>query len=415
MADERVDDLDDDAIWHARIVRCAAVPDFITQRVAAPSALYAFVTAVLVVALISTPVAMWFARRIGVVDRPGGRRIHDRPVPLLGGLGIVAGILVAVGLHLPYRREEYAAILIGAVLIALLGAVDDAVGMSAPLKFLGQGLCAVIPVSHGVTIDHFTLPLIDPASIGPWQYPLTVVFIVAVANIVNFADGMDGLAAGLCAISAGTFCLLALSLDRFVAATLAAAVCGACVGFLRWNFHPAKVFMGDAGSLPLGFLLATMSVTGVMKTAAALALVFPLIVLLAPILDTSFVILKRLKYRQSIMSADANHLHHRLLAIGYSQRRAALVLYGWCAVLSGFALAVRFLRYRSPSGVWHPFATASLVGFGLIALATSVYVVYALEILKYRHIRVFGFARGSEVAGNVPVVVERRRRRAPAR
>ena len=192
------------------------------------------------------------------------------------------------------------------MLISALGAIDDGdPGLSPPLKFLGQAGCAIIPVSQGVTIDHFTLPFIDPVSLGAIQYPITVVFIVAVANIVNFADGMDGLAAGLCLISAGTFCVLALSLDRFAAATLAAAVCGACLGFLPWNFHPAKIFMGDAGSLPLGFLLASMSITGVMKTAAALALVFPLIVLLVPILDTSFVILKRLKYSQSVTSPTA--------------------------------------------------------------------------------------------------------------
>jgi UDP-GlcNAc:undecaprenyl-phosphate GlcNAc-1-phosphate transferase len=388
-----------------------SVPDIIAQRVSAPSALYAFVIAALVVGLVGTPLAIRAARRFGIVDRPGGRRIHAKPVPLLGGLAIMLGIVVAVILNLPFTRDDYGAIVIGAILISALGAVDDAIGVSPPLKFIGQAGCAIIPVSQGVTIDHFTLPFIDPVSLGWIQYPVTVAFIVAVANIVNFADGMDGLAAGLCLISAGTFCILALSLDRFAAATLAAAVCGACLGFLPWNFHPAKIFMGDAGSLPLGFLLASMSITGVMKTAAALALVFPLIVLLVPILDTSFVILKRLKYGQSVTAADRNHLHHRMLRVGYSQRQAALVLYGWCLVLAAFALAVRFLHYKDPQGAVDWGQTVALSGFALVALTASAFVVYELEIIKYRHLRMIGIARNADPEDDVPLVAERRRRR----
>jgi UDP-GlcNAc:undecaprenyl-phosphate GlcNAc-1-phosphate transferase len=388
-----------------------SVPDIIAQRVSAPSALYAFVIAALVVGLVGTPLAIRAARRFGIVDRPGGRRIHAKPVPLLGGLAIMLGIVVAVILNLPFTRDDYGAIVIGAILISALGAVDDAIGVSPPLKFIGQAGCAIIPVSQGVTIDHFTLPFIDPVSLGWIQYPVTVAFIVAVANIVNFADGMDGLAAGLCLISAATFCILALSLDRFAAATLAAAVCGACLGFLPWNFHPAKIFMGDAGSLPLGFLLASMSITGVMKTAAALALVFPLIVLLVPILDTSFVILKRLKYGQSVTAADRNHLHHRMLRVGYSQRQAALVLYGWCLVLAAFALAVRFLHYKDPEGAVDWGQTLALSGFALVALAASAFVVYELEIIKYRHLRMIGIARNADPEDDVPLVAERRRRR----
>ncbi len=388
------------------------MPDFVAQRVSAPSALYAFVIAALVVGLVGTPLAIRLARRLGIVDRPGGRRIHERAVPLLGGAGIMVGIVVAVALNLPFTRDDYGAIMIGAVLIALLGGVDDAIGLSAPLKFVAQIGCAVIPVSQGVTIDHVTLPLIDPVDLGAVQYPLTVVFIVAVANIVNFADGMDGLAAGLCMIAAATFCVLALSLDRFAAATLAAAVCGACLGFLPWNFHPARIFMGDAGSLPLGFLLASMSITGVMKTAAALALVFPLIVLLVPILDTSFVILKRLKYGESVMAADRNHLHHRFLRVGYSQRQAALLLYTWCAVLAAFALAVRFLPYReSGGGPVNVAETLALSGFGLVAVLASLFVVYELEILKYGHLRMIGLARNADAEDATPLAAERRRRK----
>jgi UDP-GlcNAc:undecaprenyl-phosphate GlcNAc-1-phosphate transferase len=375
------------------------------------SSLYAILIAA-AVALAATPIAIRIARRLGIVDEPGGRRIHDRPVPRLGGVAIILGIAVALALILPLGHSQSGAILIGAVLISLLGAVDDARGLPPLVKFLGQIGCAAIPASQGVTIDHLTLPLVAPLSTHALQYPLAILFIVAVANIVNFADGIDGLAAGICAVSAGTLCVLALSLDRFVAAALAASVCGACIGFLRFNFHPARIFMGDSGSLPLGFLLAATSITGVMKTAATLALVFPLIVLLVPIADTSFVILKRLKYGQRISGADQNHFHHRMLRIGYSQGKAAVMLYVWCGILAAFALAVRFIHYRGPTGVWHLWPTIWLSLFAVVALVASLYVIYVLEILKYRHLRVIGLARNRDVAGDTPLVEVRRRRRA---
>jgi UDP-GlcNAc:undecaprenyl-phosphate GlcNAc-1-phosphate transferase len=377
-------------------------------------ALLAFLIAAASVGLILVPLSSRLAHRLGVVDMPGGRRIHDHPIPRLGGLAIVGGILIAAVVTLDAGQREYRAILVGATLISLLGAVDDAVGLAPLPKFIGQAACAVIPVANGVTVDHLTPPFLHSISIGAAQYPVTVIFIVAVANIVNFADGMDGLAAGMCAISAATFCILALSLDRNAAAALAAAVAGACVGFLWWNFHPAKVFMGDSGSLPLGFLLATMSISGVMKTAAAVSLVFPLLVLLVPIMDTTFVIMKRLKYGRSILSADTNHFHHRLLRIGFGQRRAALVLYAWCASLSAFALAVRFVHYRSPDGHVHLAPTLLLSAFALAAVGLSIWVVYALEILKYRHLQMVGIARRTDVDPATPVVAERRRRRALA-
>jgi UDP-GlcNAc:undecaprenyl-phosphate/decaprenyl-phosphate GlcNAc-1-phosphate transferase len=377
-------------------------------------AIVAFLIAAGAVGLLLVPLSSRLAVRLGVVDVPGGRRIHQRAIPRLGGLAIMGGILVAVAVTLDTTQREYRAILVGATLISLLGAVDDAVGLRPAPKFLGQAACAVIPVANGVTIDHLTPPFLSSVSIGVAQYPVTVIFIVAIANIVNFADGMDGLAAGMCAISAATFSVLAISLDRDPAAVLAAAVSGACVGFLWWNFHPAKVFMGDSGSLPLGFLLATMSISGVMKTAAAVSLVFPLLVLLVPIMDTTFVILKRLKYGRSILSADTNHFHHRLLRIGFGQRRAALVLYAWCASLSAFALAVRFIHYRSANGHSHLGATLLLSAFALVAIGLSLWVIYVLEILKYRHLRMVGIARRADIDPSTPVIAERRRRRALA-
>src|SRR5881398_3552162 len=171
-------------------------------------------------------------------------------------------------------------------------------------------------------------------------------------NMVNFLDGLDGLAAGVCAICGFTFCLIALSLGRPQPAILAAVVLGACVGFLRHNFYPARIFMGDSGALLLGFTLAALSVQGLLKTAALATLLFPLLILAVPIIDTSFVVAKRLKYRQPVYVADRFHLHHRFVNIGFSQRRAAAYMWSWCAVLAAAALTTRFLPIHR-HGVWH--------------------------------------------------------------
>ena len=378
------------------------VPDSLSRLVVAPSAIYALLIAA-VITFALTPVAMRAAWRLGVVDRPGGRRIHDRPIPLLGGVAILAGIVVAVLPNLDVDRR-YASILIGAGLICLLGVIDDRFGIPPLPKLLGQIACAAIPVATGMTIDSITIPLIEPSTVsfGVLAYPLTIIFIVAVANVVNLADGMDGLAAGVCGISALTFAILALSLGRISAGVMAAAVAGACLGFLPWNFNPAKVFMGDSGALVLGFLLACVSIQGVMKTAAALSLVFPLVVLLVPILDTSFVILKRLKSGQSIASADRNHFHHRLLRVGFTQRQAVGLLYAWSAVLAAFALAIRLFPYRT-DGSWNLWPTIGLTLFGLLALAVTYYVIAALEILKYGHLRKFGLLRTSAAPDETPL------------
>jgi UDP-GlcNAc:undecaprenyl-phosphate GlcNAc-1-phosphate transferase len=253
--------------------------------------------------------------------------------------------------------------------------------------------------------------VIAPLSLGVWQYPVTILWIVILMNVVNFVDGMDGLAAGIGAISGGTFAILSLSLGRVDAAIIGAALCGACLGFLPSNFHPARIFMGDSGALMLGFVLATVSVQGVLKTAAAVAIAFPLLVLFVPILDTSFVVLKRLKYHQPPWQADANHLHHRFAGVGWGQRQASILLYAWCGALAGFALAVHFVHYRT-HGNWHPGATVLLTALALLALAFTVYVVYVLEILKLRHVQLLGLARGRDETGSTPLVAMRRARRA---
>ena len=279
-------------------------------------------------------------------------------------------------------------ILLGAAVACVVGAVDDFRGLSPVAKLAGQVLAAAIPTAFGVWIDHFTLPFLGAVDLPPWVgVPLTIVWIVAVMNMVNFLDGMDGLASGVCAISGVTFAVIALSLGKVDAAVLSAIVAGACIGFLRHNFFPARIFMGDSGALVLGFTLASVSVAGLLKTASTVVLFLPLLVLAVPIIDTSFVVLKRLKYRQPISAADRSHLHHRFIAIGFSQRRAALTMWAWTASLGVAALATRFIPFRE-GGVWHPWLTVAVAAIGLFALAFSVYIVYLLEIVKLGNPRV---------------------------
>ena len=349
------------------------------QQAAAVGFLVAFLLAVLL-----TPVVSQAAWRAGIVDTPTEeRRLHARPTPLLGGLAIFAAIAIpaaALG-----NDHGFWGIIAGAALMAMLGALDDIHPLHPAVKLGGMAAIASIPAFLGITIDHVTLPLLGVFDLGWWQYPVTIIWIVAIANIVNFIDGMDGLAAGFCGIAALTFAVLAASLGREDAAAICAIVAGATLGFLRYNFHPATIFMGDAGALMLGYLLAAMAIQGVLKTAAAVSLVLPLVILALPILDTSFVIAKRLKYGRPIYEADRSHFHHRFANIGFSQRRAALYVYAWCVSLSAFALAVRFVPSHEDG--WDPVSVLVLGGFGVMALISSVYVVLLLEIIKLRRMR----------------------------
>ena len=336
----------------------------------------------LVVVILLTPAVGGMARLLGVVDRSeGGRRPSPRGVPRLGGLALFLGIFVPSLAFLPLGGEMRG-ILLGAAVATTVGAVDDFRVLRWWEKLGGQVLAAAIPVGFGVWVHRFTFPLLGVHSLPAWiGVPLTVVGIVAVMNMVNFLDGLDGLAAGVCAIAAGSFTLIELSLGRPDAAILTAIVFGACVGFLRHNFYPARIFMGDSGALLLGFTLASVSVEGLLKTAALATLVLPLLVLAVPLLDTSFVVAKRIKHGQPIYAADRSHLHHRFENIGFSQPRAVVYLYAWCAVLALAALATRFVHPHR-HGDWNVTNTAIDAVVGLLALGASLYVVYLLEIVK---------------------------------
>jgi UDP-GlcNAc:undecaprenyl-phosphate GlcNAc-1-phosphate transferase len=348
-------------------------------------ALYAFAVAAAVSWLL-TPLSARLAARVGAVDELRERGLADRPMPRLGGLAMLAAVLAAAALFLP-GGGEVRGIFGGAALIALVGALDDRFDLPAAWKLAGQLAAALVPVLSGVRVDHVTLPFVGPLDFGDAGGPLTVIGLVAVMNVVNFSDGVDGLAAGVCTISAVTFAIIAFDLQRDSAGVLAALTAGAAAGFLLHNFHPASVLMGDSGSNLLGLLLGCIAVQGTLKTNALIALIGPLVILAVPFLDSGFVVARRLKYRRPIHVADSEHFHHRFARIGFSQRRTVLYLYGWTLALSGLALALRVVPYSDDDGNLNPGWFAVMVAAGLLALAATVYLVYVLEILKFRRVR----------------------------
>jgi UDP-GlcNAc:undecaprenyl-phosphate GlcNAc-1-phosphate transferase len=358
--------------------------------------LWGFLVAFAVVVIL-TPAVGRVARVLGVVDEPGeARRMHLRAVPRLGGLAIFLGVFIP-GLAFLDLSGAYRGILLGAAVATAVGMADDFRGLPWALKLAGQCVAAGIAIHFDVYIDRFSFPILGVHELPYWfSVIVTVLWIVGMMNVINLLDGMDGLAAGISAIAGATFAVLALELGRPEAAVLSAIVAGACLGFLRHNFYPARIFMGDSGSHLLGFILATVAIQGSLKTAATVALIFPLIVLAVPLLDTSFVIAKRLKYGRPLTEPTPWHLYHRFRNIGFTQRRAAIYFYVWGLVLAGAALATRFVPFRE-HGDWHLWPTVLVLAIGVIALATSLYMVIVLEILKLRRLRAWAGRRTTDV------------------
>jgi UDP-GlcNAc:undecaprenyl-phosphate/decaprenyl-phosphate GlcNAc-1-phosphate transferase len=357
-------------------------------------ALYAFLVAAAVTALL-TPLTMRFAQAVGAIDEPRERGLSERPTPLLGGLAIFAGVLIAALIWLPAGYGEgkqlWHGVLLAAALITLVGALDDRFDLPPVVKLVGQVAAAVIVVHFGVAVKVITLPFF-----GKLHFPnagvtnagpvLTVIGLVAMMNVVNFSDGVDGLAAGVCVIIAVALAVIAFDLNRAQPGVLAALTAGAALGFLLYNFPPASSFMGDCGANLLGLLMGVITVEAAVKTTAVVSFVLPLILLAIPFLDTTFVVLKRLKYRQPIYRSDSEHFHHRMARIGFSSRRTIAYLYAWTLMLAGLALALRFVPYSDHHGHLRTGWALVMIVLGLLAVAASVYLVYVLEILKFRRL-----------------------------
>jgi UDP-GlcNAc:undecaprenyl-phosphate/decaprenyl-phosphate GlcNAc-1-phosphate transferase len=361
-------------------------------------ALFAFLVAA-AVATALTPLSSRLAWRVGAIVMPSERGLAERATPALGGLAILVGALIAAFFWLPATiRLPHTAgtapgpgghvqtwtVMAGACLIALVGAADDVRPLRPQWKLLGQIAAAVIAVEGGAVVTDVTLPFLGSIQLPNAGGVLTVIWLVGLMNVVNFSDGVDGLAAGLCAIDGVAFAVIAFDLHVPGAGVLAALTAGASFGFLFHNFYPARALMGDCGANLLGYLLGVVAVVGSIKTGAVVTLAMPLVLLAVPFLDTGFVVAKRLKYRRKPWSADANHFHHRMARMGYSPRRTVGYLYGWTLMLAGVAVALRFVPYSNHHGSYHLGWALVMAAIGVIAVAATVYLIYLLEILKFK-------------------------------
>ena len=289
------------------------------------------------VSLISTPVVRSLAFRMGAVDVPrDARRMHDHPIPRLGGLAIFFGFILSVLVFLPLT-PELRGMLLGAVVIVILGIIDDIFALPAMPKFIVQIFAALIAVLHGNCIQFLSNPNIFSGEpfweLGWLSFPLTVLWIVGITNAVNLIDGLDGLACGVSTISSMTMLVIALIVAEPDVAILMAALAGACIGFLPYNLNPAKIFMGDTGATFLGYVLAVVSIQGLFKFYAIISFAVPFLMLGLPIFDTCFAILRRVSHGQSPMKPDRGHIHHRLIDMGFTQKQAVAVLYVISAIL----------------------------------------------------------------------------------
>lgn len=312
-------------------------------------ALWASFLTAFVLAAAFTPLAIWLAPKIGIMDIPKDeRRVHSKPIPLFGGMAIFVGVMASILIFIMPKfipGKSIEGILLGGLLIYVFGVLDDWREFSPKLKLLGQIVCACIVYASGIRLGFITNFLGGGDLIFGTiaSFLVTVIWIVGITNAVNLVDGLDGLAAGISAIASLCIAYAGFIHGHYVAATAMLAVAGGALGFLPYNFHPAKVFMGDGGSQFLGFCLATFSLIQPVKSATVVAVAIPALVLGLPIFDTAFAIVRRIIRRQSIVVADKEHLHHRIMRAGFGQRRSVMLMYCISGIMG--VVAVEYSRH----------------------------------------------------------------------
>jgi len=331
----------------------------------------AFILAVLT-SFVITPYTMRLAKKVGAVDKPEKRKVHKKPIPRLGGIAVIVGFLVSVIYLLVilnwenieiYDGQDYilklTGFLIGIILLGVTCFVDDAKGLPAIIKLFVQISAALVVAMCGIRIENINLPFLTGEFNIAFSYIVTVIWIVGITNAINLIDGLDGLSSGISLVSCiSLITIFALDGAPLLAIVLTTALAGAIVGFLPFNFNPAKTFIGDTGSNFLGFCLAVISILGVAKTYTALVVVAPIIILALPIFDTVFAIIRRVikgKSLKAVLQPDRGHLHHRLMDKGYSQRQAVMILYGLSTTLGLFAIVLL------EGGIWKALSFALLV------------------------------------------------------
>lgn len=318
------------------------------------------------------PIVKLLAVHIGAVDKPNARKVHHKVMPRMGGLAIYAAFWLVVFTFYPFS-QALLAFFLGATMLVFVGIVDDVTDMPAKLKLLGQIIAACIVTFGGIRIDFVTSMFGDAAmtTLNVLSVPVSVIWIVAIINAVNLIDGLDGLAAGVSGISAATLAICALLNSTGNIAVLCFTLLGACLGFLIYNFHPASIFMGDTGSMFLGYTLAVLSIMGTAKGVTFVSVFIPILALGIPIFDTLFAILRRMMANKPIMEADKGHLHHRLMARGLSHRGTVLMIYVISICLSVCAIIVNELTSERGFVVVVLVVTVLLIGANKIGILGS--------------------------------------------
>ena len=302
------------------------------------------IAASFIISFAATPIVKSFANRVGAIDVPkDARRMHTQPIPRLGGLAIFLGFILSVVLFADINREVQG-ILLGAVVVVIIGVIDDIIPLPALVKFVVQIAAALIAVYHGVVIDILSniniFSQTEYLILRGWSVPITVLWIVAITNSVNLIDGLDGLAAGISTISSFTMLVIALVVSDINVAVITAALAGSCIGFLPYNRNPAKIFMGDTGALLLGYVLATVSIIGLFKWYAIISFAVPFLVVGLPLFDTAFSFIRRLLSGKNPMKPDRGHFHHRLIDMGFNQKQAVAIAYAISGVLGLAAVVI---------------------------------------------------------------------------
>lgn len=298
----------------------------------------------LMTALLATPLAIRVAKKLNVVDLPGERKVHQTAIPRMGGVAIY-GAFVLGALSLGIYTRQVASLLIGGSMVMLLGWIDDVRGISPKIKLLGQVLASLVLIKGGFYVEFITNPFEGGGLIplGIFTIPITILWLTGISNAVNLIDGLDGLSAGVSAIAALTMTIVCFVQGQADTAALAAVLAAAAFGFLRYNFHPARTFMGDCGSLFLGFVLGALAIMGLSKGATVISIFIPLIIMGIPIFDTAFAIIRRVFLHKPIFEADKGHLHHSLLSLGLSHRQTVLTIYAVSAVMGLAAVLLALL------------------------------------------------------------------------
>lgn len=293
-----------------------------------------------IISFVMTPIVIKFSHLVGALDKPNLRKVHTKPVSVLGGIVILTSFLIGIWIGHPVE-QEIRPILIGAILINIMGVIDDLYDLPAIVKLIVQIIVASIVVGHDISLDLITLPFGIVIEFGYLSIPMTILWIVAVTNAINLIDGLDGLASGVSLIALATIGFIAILQQNIFIMMMCSVLIGSLIGFLRYNFYPAKIFLGDNGALLLGFIIGVLSLLG-FKNITLISLFFPIIILAVPFIDMSFAMIRRYRQGKPIMQADKAHLHHKLLGLGYTHAQTVILIYS-IAILFSIASIILYL------------------------------------------------------------------------